>query len=252
MIGIKEQQAVMEAFKIFTRLSQSGQMPKAEAVAYLEDDEVRGLLSEFVEEVSCAILTAGEKLYMVPLNQNSFFHMSNQEIKERYLPARALNMDIYLMYVAMMIFIGEFYDSYQSSEPTRDFLTVTDWLESVTNRLSAMKALDEEKLIELEKEYEYNWLGILKRWEDLDIINESVKKQTAKSGSKISFLNIVKNFMVAQDLAVEVGFDEIALTQKAKVIVGRYFMDYEYNRGVLELLFMDPEDMQGDNHNADN
>lgn len=227
---------VMEAFRIYSKLNTNGQMLREEARNFL-DENVRGLVMEFANEVDCTVITAGDYLYLIPLTVHSDYHMSNSEIKRDYLPSRATNMDIYLMYLAVIVFIGEFYDSYQSNDPTRDFITVNDWMENLDERLQALKQIDEASLIELEQEYEYNWVGIITHWDSMDIIKETVKKQTARTNSRKSFMSIAKDFMIKENLAKEVGYEELALTEKARVVVQRFFMDYEYNRGIIEVIY---------------
>lgn len=73
----------------------------------------------------------------------------------------ALNSDIYLMYVATIILFGEFYDGYQSMNLTRDFISLDDWLNNVNERIFYLKEYGVDKLKELEREYEYNWIDIL-------------------------------------------------------------------------------------------
>jgi hypothetical protein len=235
-------QYIIEAFKIYSRLNAEGQLLKEEAKMYM-DEGVRGLVLEFANEVDCTVISAGDYLYLIPLTVHSDYHMSNMEIKRDYMPRRATNMDIYLMYLSVIIFIGEFYDSYQSVEPTREFITLDNWMETIDERVMAMKQIDEETLITLEKEYEYNWLGMIQHWESMDIIKETVKKQTAKTNSRKSFMNIAKDFMIKENLAMEVGFEELTLTERARIVVQRFFMDYEYNRGILEVLY-NTEDYQ--------
>src|SRR5699024_5671813 len=112
----------------------------------------------------CTIILAGEYIYMVPIATTSPFHISNEEMKKRHLPSKAVNLDIYLMYLTIIILFGEFYDSYQSLEPTRDFLPIYKWLESVNTYIETLNEIDKEELKSLEKEYEYNWIGILEKW----------------------------------------------------------------------------------------
>ena len=35
----------------------------------------------------------------------------------------------------------------------------------------------------------------------------------------------------------DIGNNEMELTEKTKVIVQRYYMDYEYNRGLLDFIY---------------
>lgn len=231
------QDAVIEAFKIYAKLSAEGEVMKDDVSAYIANDEVRGLVTEFAKEVDCTIISAGEVLYLVPLTKNAVFHITNDQLKREYLPSRSLNMDMYLMYLLIIIMIGEFYDSYQTTEPTRDFITVAGWLDSANRRIESLKGMGMEKLAELEMNTEYNWVGIVEKWDAMDNIRENVVRQTAHSNVRISYIQHAKRFMEAQHLLEEIGQDELRLTQKAKVIIQKYYMEYEYNRGILEIIY---------------
>lgn len=230
-------QLLMSTFKIYATLNAEGKILKENAKLFQTDDEVRSTLSAFANEVDCTIIDSGIYLYMIPLTKNSIFHMTNDEIKKRYFPSRALNMDIYLMYVTIIIFIGEFYDSYQTTRPTREFITTVEWLSSVNERLMTLKQFDDETLKELEEEYAYNWRDILKNWEAMDNVKEGLRRHTARTVSRMSFIMIVKQFMIKEEIAKEVGQDELILTEKAETIIMKYFMEYEYNRGLLEFIY---------------
>lgn len=228
---------LMVVFKLYAKLNADGKILKDNAGIYHTDDEARGMLMAFVGEVDCTIIAAGKYLYMVPLTKNSIFHISNDEIKKTYFPARALNMDIYLMYVAVIVFVGEFYDSYQTTRPTREFITTVDWLSSLNERLNVLRDFDEDHLKAMEESYEYNWLDILKNWEAMDNVKEGIRRRTARTVSRMSFMMIVKNFMLKEGIAKEIGPDELVLTDKTKAIVTKYFMEYEYNRGIIEFIY---------------
>lgn len=228
---------LMATFKIYTKLNAEGRVLKDTARLYHTDDDVRGTLMAFAGEVDCTIVEAGKYLYMVPLTKNSMFHMTNDEIKKKYFPSRALNMDIYLMYVAIIVFVGEFYDSYQTTRPTRAFITTVDWLTSLNERLSVLKDFDDDYLKDMEEEFEYNWLDILKNWEAMDNVKEGIRRRTARTVSRMSFMMIVKNFLLKEGIAQEIGPDELVLTDKSNAIVSKYFMEYEYNRGIIEFIY---------------
>ncbi|MCG4586443.1 DUF6063 family protein, partial [Anaerosalibacter bizertensis] len=225
---------IMEAFNIYSKLALKGYEDSDEIRMYNTDDKVRELVDGFAHEVQCTIILAGEYIYMVPIATTSPFHISNEEMKKRHLPSKAVNLDIYLMYLTIIILFGEFYDSYQSLEPTRDFLPIYKWLESVNTYIETLNEIDKEELKSLEKEYEYNWIGILEKWNAMDDLRENVKSQNARTNSRLGFLSTVKRFLESQDLIIDIGNDEIELTEKSKVIIQRYYMDYEYNRGILD------------------
>jgi len=230
------QQQVMEAFRVYAKLSVSGGINKEEALNYLADDVVRGLVDRFALEVSCTIVNDRSNIYLVPIAQNSPFHITNDTIKRLYMPAKALNIDIYLMYVTIIVLFGIFYDSYQSVEP-HEFVSMNIWLEHMEQRISSLKEYDVEQLKNLDGEYNFNWSTIVNKWEDMDDVKENVKIQDARTNSRVSFLNIVKTFLEKQQLIKDIGNDEFEVTDKAKTIILRYYMDSEYNRGILEFMY---------------
>ncbi|MTI71645.1 MAG: non-ribosomal peptide synthetase module [Firmicutes bacterium] len=228
---------VMKAFKIYSKLALNGYEQRDEIREYLADDKIRGLVDEFCKEVDSTIFVVGDIIYMIPVNINSPFHITNDNIKRDFLPSKALNMDIYLMYVCIIILFGEFYDGYHSNDPTRDFISTEMWLSSINERMESLKEFDEEKLKNIEKDFEYNWLSILEKWDAMDDLKENAKSQKGNTISRLSFLDKVKKFLKAQELILDIGNEEIEITQKAKVIVKRYYMEYEYNRGILDFMY---------------
>ncbi len=228
---------ILDAFKIYSQLSLTGSCDLLDHDNYLVDDRVRNLVSLFAAEVNCTTIATGNQLLLVPLVMASPFHISNEQIKQKYLPKQALNADIYLMYFTVLCMYGMFFDSYNTTEPTRDFLTMSHWLEGINEQIEILSQHDDETISFMEKDMNYNWKTILKKWDAIDDTNEKVKKQDSRTKSRISFLNSIKQFLLEQELIEDLGELEIALTDKSKDIVSRYYMDSEYNRGILELLY---------------
>jgi hypothetical protein len=228
---------VMKAFRIYANLARDGHADKELLQQYVADDEIRGLVDQFAREVDCVTIVAGEKLYMMPETRLSPFHVSNDFIKRHYMRANAVNVDIYLMYVSIIVLIGAFYDSYHSVEPTRSFIRMEEWTELVNERLSILKQFPEEELKVLEKEFSYHWTALVEKWEAMDDVKETAQRQSGNTISRISFIDMARRFLLAQELIEDIGNQEINLTEKAKIVVQRYFMELEYNRGVLEFLY---------------
>jgi hypothetical protein len=231
------EQTVIRAFKIYTKLARDGVAGKEAVQQYRADDEIRGLLDVFSREVDCVIVGTSEELFLVPETKLSPFHVSNDWIKRNYLRSGATNGDIYLLYFSTIILFGSFYDSYQSQEPTRQFLRMDEWVRFIGERMDQLKTHDEEELKQLEKEFSYNWGLIIEKWEDMDDIKETAKKQSGNTISRFSFMDTVKRFLTDQELIQEIGNDEIILTEKAKTIIQRYFMEVEYNKGIFEFIY---------------
>lgn len=228
---------VVEAYKLYSRLAVQGSMPLGELRAYTREEAIEELMNQFATQDQATIIIAGEEVYLIPLASSSPFHMNNETIKKIYLPNNATNLDIYMMYVATIILLGEFYNSYQTKEPTRVFITMSEWLEAVNGRIDTLSQMDKEILQKIEEEQEYNWIKILEKWLALDDVKEKAKKVTGVTASRISFLNMTKQFLEKQNMIKDIGNDELEITEKTKVIIQRYYMDYEYNRGLLDFIY---------------
>ncbi|WP_141503243.1 DUF6063 family protein [Paenibacillus luteus] len=228
---------VMRAFRLYSQLAMNGVIEKDRLQEYMADDEVRGLLDQFAAEVDCAALVAGDQLFLIPLVRLSPFHVSNEYLKKTYMRGSAVNADLYLMYMTIIVFIGAFYDSYQSLEPTRNFIPLDEWAVLVQERMELLKEHSEEELKQYEGEFSYNWSAVIEKWDVMDDIKETAKRQTGNTISRLSFLDTVRRFLMDQQLVVEIGEGELGLTEKTKVIVQRYFMELEYNRGILNFLY---------------
>jgi len=232
-----EQEQVMQAFRLFARLSTAGKGSEDELRLYFSDDRIRGLVDQFAQEVDCTVISAGDNLYFVPLAQSSSYHIKNETLKRNYLKAGSTNNDIYLMYVAIIVLFGSFYNSYQTIEPTIDFITMSEWLKLLDERLQALKEHDPETLVNAEKEYKFNWSAILEKWDALDDLKETAKAQDKRTNSRLGFLDSVKRFLEGQELIHDIGNYELELSEKAKTIIQRYYMEVEYNRGILEFMY---------------
>lgn len=239
-----ENEVVLQAFRLYAELARSGVVEREELQQYLADDEVRGLVDQFAREVDCVTLPAGDQLFLIPLVRLSPFHVTNDHLKRTYLRGQAVNADLYLMYVAIIVFIGAFYNSYQSMEPTRDFIRMEDWLLLVQERIDGLKEHDPEQLQVYEKQFSYNWTAIIEKWDAMDDIKETAKRQSGNTISRFSFMDTVKRFLLAEQLAEEIGENELAMTEKTRIIVQRYFMELQYNRGILQFLYQFEEDRQ--------
>ncbi|WP_416149861.1 DUF6063 family protein [Salipaludibacillus sp. HK11] len=229
--------SVIEAFDIYNDLSRKGYVESDKLQLYLADDEIRNLLEDFINKVECEAVVAGEKLYMIPRTKLSPFHVDNNYLKKTYLGTKATNADLYLLYFATIIFIGEFYDSYHSQEATRNFLPLDEWVEKVNERINTFRDHPEEKLKQWEQEYAFHWTAIINKWEAMDDLKETAKKQAGNTISRLSFLDTAKRFLIDQEIVEEIGNGELTLTEKAKTIVQRFFMEAGYNQDILSFIY---------------
>ncbi|GAA0432949.1 MAG: DUF6063 family protein [Bacillota bacterium] len=240
------EEKVIEAFRIYTKLARTSVTDQEAVQLYRADDDIRSLLDLYAKEVDAVIVNTSEHLYLIPETKLSSFHVSNDWIKRHYLRSGATNADIYLLYFTTIILFGSFYNSYQSARPTRDFLRIEEWMHQIQERIEQLQALEEEVLKEKEREFSYNWRQIVDKWNDMNDVKESAKRQTGNTISRYSFIDTVKRFLLDQDLVKALGNQEITLTDKAQTIIQRYFMEVEYNKGILTFIY----EMEGENTDA--
>lgn len=227
---------MIAAFDIYARLAAQGQVRKMEIPIYWENDEVRHFVGVFASRVQCALISDAEYLYLLPIVMDSPFHISNDSFKKKYMTAKSVNMDIYLLYLSIIVLFGCFYDSYQSEDPT-DFVSLSVWLEAMNGRIESLHRHDEETLKAAEREMDFNWLTLMRKWDDLDSIKETAKRQDARTNSRLSFLIMAKRFLVKQGLIREIGNDEMELTEKARAIFANYFMEENHNHEILDFMY---------------
>jgi hypothetical protein len=230
------EKTVMLAFDLYSQLAARGSVSKADCADLYSDEDIRSLAQLFAGRVQCTIIDDADAIYLIPLAIDSPFHMSNERIKKEFLPAKALNMDIYLMYLAIIVFVGCFYDSYTSFEP-HDFVSLQGWLEKMNQRIDALGARNEDELRQAEKDYNVNWTALIRKWTDLDDVKETVRKQDARTTSRAGFLIMTKHFLEAQGLLHDEGAGEYRLTEKAKTIFTNYYLEERYNRGITDFLY---------------
>ncbi len=240
------EEKVIEAFRIYTKLARTAVTDQEAVQLYRADDDIRSLLDLYAKEVDAVIVNTSENLYLIPETKLSSFHVSNDWIKRNYLRSGATNADIYLLYFATIILFGSFYNSYQSGRPTREFIRIEDWMQQIEERMEQLQALDEDVLKQKESEFSYNWRLIIDKWSDMNDVKENVKRQTGNTISRYSFLDTVKRFLREQDLVKDLGNEEITLTDKAQTIIQRYFMEVEYNKGILTFIY----EMEGEQTDA--
>lgn len=239
---------MMAAFDIYARLAAEGEVHKLDVPQYWEDDEIAAQVELFASHVKCVLVDDADTLYLLPRAVDSPFHISNEEFKRKYMNAKAVNMDIYLLYLSIIVLFGCFYDSYQTDEPN-DFVSMTLWLEAMDGRIESLQRHDEAALREAEGALDFNWVALMQKWSDMDSLKETAKKQDARTNSRLSFLNTAKNFLVKQHLVRDIGGGEMELTPKARAIFSRYFMESDYNHGILDFLY-DLEKKKGEKDHA--
>lgn len=245
------QNKILQAFDIYAALAAKGEISRSDAAAIWEDEDIRLLVENFAQHVRCTIIDDSVNYYLIPLALESPFHISNDTFKRKYLPAKAVNLDMYLLYLAVIVLFGCFYDSYQTNKPV-EFVTMSRWLEEMDQHIEALNRHDEAVLQAREREDNYNWLALIHKWQDMDSIKETAHKQDGRTSSRLSFLNRARDFLITEGLLRDIGAQQVELTEKAQIIITSYYMNSEYNRGIMNFMYdldhKEDTEKEGKNH----
>lgn len=231
-----KEKTVLSAFELYSMLAAEGSIPKADWADLYGDEEIRSLAQLYAENVQCTIISDADTIYLIPLSVDSPFHMSNEQIKREFLGAKAVNLDIYLMYLAIIVFVGCFYDSYTTWEP-HEFITLQHWLEQMDQRIESLSHRREEELRQAESDYNVNWTALIKKWTDLEGVKETARQQDARTASRAGFLMTTKKFLTVQGLLHDNGNNEFSLTEKAKTVFTNYYLEEKYNHGITDFMY---------------
>ena len=186
------QMNILYAFKMYSELLVNGKCLIADYNEFVVNDVIRELVDLFASEVSSAVLVTSEVIILVPLVASSPFQISNDRIRRDYLGSKYKVGDVYLLYFCVIIFFGMFYDSYNTTDPVREFLSMDQWLEEVNTYINTLSSHSEEVLAFNSQELNYNWKVIIEKWKAIDNTNENAKVQDGRTISRVSFLNQVK------------------------------------------------------------
>lgn len=242
-----EQDEIKRAFQMYQQLATTGYVTGEAIQHYKSETNFRALVDLYCEQVDSICMLIGNEAILVPKTTLSPHHVSNETLRRTYFGSQGKNEDLYLMYFATLCVLGEFYNSFHSLEPTRVFITLEEWIHSIDQRIEALRSLGEETLEQKELEFSYHWRGIIEKWYALDDVREGVKHQRGQTKSRVSFLHKVCHFLEQEEVLQQVGEGEYSLAERTKNIVGNYFMDSEYNRGILEFLYGEEEREDADN-----
>ncbi|MEK4700994.1 DUF6063 family protein [Solibacillus sp. FSL R7-0668] len=242
-----QQEKIMHAFDMYSQLAMDGRVSGDVVRLFKIDTDFRALVEMFCKKVHAVCIEVGNEVLLVPETKLSPFHVTNEALKREYFKSKGRNDDLYLMYFATICVIGEFYNAFHSKNPTRPFITLEEWMQAIDRRMAILREYNEGTLKEKEKQYSYRWHMLLEKWDGLDDVKETAKRQSANTVSRVSFLHTTCRFLKDEDILVETGMGEYELTEKAQVIIGNYFMDSEYNRGIIAFLYGMKEEDDADN-----
>jgi hypothetical protein len=202
---------------------------------FYSNAEVYDIVSEIFKKLNMSLYEYNDGLYITAGEGNRVFGYTNDDMK-RILGLR-LNKELYLCYFIMYMTLIYFYKD-SASYQFREYVKTENILEETSKNLAGMtKELGIVNAEEIEQE---SFKAVALLWDELPTTTALREGDVAKASraSRVGYVKLVFNFMVAQKLFVESG-DRYYPTDRMKALSENYFEEY---RGRLYQLLGGEED----------
>lgn len=202
--------------------------------AYNTSGEVAELLDVMLKKMNLRLYEHNYGLFVSPGAHNRVFGFTNDELK-RVMGLR-LNKELFLCYFIIYNIILCFYRD-TAVYTYVEYIRLADVAELVDGNLGRiMSGLKRYTRNDLE-ENSFETLALL--WDELPmILNEDTGEVRAGRGSRAGYVKLVFNFLIAQELFVEVD-ERYYPTERFHTVVCRY---YEEERGRLYEILRDAKE----------
>lgn len=196
---------------------------------YFSNAEVYEILNQLLKKLNLSIYEYKEALYLTAGEGNRVFGYSNEELKR--LMGLRYNKELYLGYFIMYQILLLFYQD-SAAYQFRDYVRLEEIVKEVTAALSGItKDLSIYAMDDIE-ENSFKTVALL--WEELPMVTGEDREQLrASRASQMGFTKLVCNFLLGQNLFVEVS-DRYYPTDRMKALTEQYFE--EYRGRIYELL----------------
>ena len=192
-----------KALEIVSVLITGGDIKKTNEHASLYEEftsnaGVYDMVISMLKKFNISLYEYKDGLYVSPGENNKIFGYTNEEIKKE-LGVR-LNRELYLCYFIIYNIITKFYNSSGSSTFT-EYVKIEDVISSVDMNLKEIiMNLNVMSLDDIEQD---SFKEIAITWEDMPVAASEENSKRAGRGSKVGFVKLVFNFLVAQKLMLE-------------------------------------------------
>ena len=151
--------------EVFHALMKNGWIDRTEEPvfwSYYEQTEVQEELESFKDVMGIDLIRAGNRLYLVPTQDNDLFLKNNVDYRKDIRTDNTVRTrDLYLMNYLSIYLIYLFFSGEGNDPLTRNFLTKEEWIERFTDHCK----MAEQTLPEKEQtDYSENFLQLASAW----------------------------------------------------------------------------------------
>lgn len=188
---------------------------------YYGNAEVYEIVGIILKKLNLSVYEYKESLFLSAGDGNRIFGYTNEELK-RSIGVR-YNKELYLCYFIIYEILLSFYSD-SASYQFKEYIKIENVLEDVTKALSVFTK--DIAIYSMEDEQEESFQAVAHLWDELPVSTaEDQEDIRASRASKASFVKLTFNFLVGENLFVEVS-KRYYPTERFKAIVEHYFEEY--------------------------
>lgn len=223
-----EEKSLEKALDIYSTLITGQEVSRSNADTrelyeeYYGNQAVYDITNRLMKKLNLNVYEYEDSIYITAGDGNRIFGYTNDDMK-RLLGLR-VNKELYMVYFIMYNALLSFYQD-SASFQVKEYVKLSDMLEQVSSYLSRITSdLSVYSMNELEED-SFKTIALL--WDELPAVTSDDKdKNRASRASRIGYIKLTFNFLVAQKLFVEVE-DRYYPTKRFKAIAENYFEEYK-------------------------
>lgn len=196
------------------------------------DQDVINLWKEVIEPVfEVKLISLTDKFYLTTGLAGSIFTYSNEEMR-RQLGVET-NKELYLCSFIVLTMLAAFYDSEDSTAPSRESIILSDLQSLVSENLLELASDDYVEAIE--DETRVNLKEPAELWLDLPYQKSDVE-QHRRSKSQLSYLLKTMDFLQKHGLVRLIRDRQVFPEERLHNLVNHYYNNMDHKNEILELL----------------
>lgn len=221
-----EMKNLEKAMDIYAKLITGEEIKRSGANGSLYDEyygnaEVYEIVGILLKKLNLNLYEYKESLFLSAGEGNRIFGYTNEELKKSM--GLRYNKELYLCYFIMYEILLSFYSD-SASYQFKEYIKIETVMEEVSKALSVFTKDIAVYNIEEEKQESFQAVALL--WDELPAsTGENQEDIKASRASKASFVKLTFNFMVGENLFVEVN-KRYYPTERFQAIVEHYFEEY--------------------------
>ncbi|MDE5864945.1 MAG: hypothetical protein K2H34_11440 [Lachnospiraceae bacterium] len=221
-----EMKNLEKAMDIYAKLITGEDVSRSGANGSLYDDyygnaEVYEIVGVILKKLNLSIYEYKESLFLSAGEGNRIFGYTNEELKKNI--GVRYNRELYLCFFIMYEILLAFYSD-SASYQFKEYIKLENVMEEVTKALSVFTK--DIAIYDLEEEKQESFRTVALLWDELPAsTTEEQEDIRASRASKASFVKLTFNFLIGENLFVEVN-KRYYPTERFQAVVEHYFEEY--------------------------